>query len=181
MNIKDKMRARLKLSRPSLRAEARPPGQRSVCGSQFSAANLPGALQLQHCTDCGHIQYPPAELCGACLGHTLIYRNTACEGTLLAQSQLHHSLWEYFKRRISEAPWPVATVRLNAGPVVIAHLVGRDFNAGDAVQVFSHSDASRSVVLLAVSASANIETPQLRQDIVAALGLDQPAERQHGI
>ena len=175
------MRARLKLSRPSLRARARPPKQRSVCGSQFSAANLPGVLQLQHCTDCGHIQYPPAELCGACLGHTLIYRETDCEGTLLAQSQLHHSLWEFFKRRIKEAPWPVASVQLNAGPVVITHLVGDDFNTGDEVQVFSHSDASRSVVLLAVPASANIETPELRQEIVAGIRLDKPAERQRGI
>ena len=72
-------------------------------------------------------------------------------------------------------------MQLNAGPVVIAHLVGDDFNTGDEVQVFSHSDASRSVVLLAVPASANIETPELRQEIVAGIRLDKPAERQRGI
>ena len=175
------MRKRLKLSRPSLRARARPPKHRSVCGSQFSAANLPGILQLQNCTDCGHVQYPPAELCGACLGSTLIYKETACTGTLLAQSQLHHSLWEYFKRRIKRAPWPIASVQLDVGPVAIVHLAAGDLKTGDRVQVFSHSDASRSAVLIAVSASVDITTPALRQAIIVGIKLDQSAERQQGI
>ncbi|WP_435211200.1 Zn-ribbon domain-containing OB-fold protein [Luminiphilus sp. nBUS_16] len=181
MNIKDKMRKRLKLGRPSLRARARPPKHRSVCGSQFSAVNLPGILQLQNCTDCGHVQYPPTELCGACLGSTLIYRDTPCTGTLLAQSQLHHSLWEYFKRRIKEAPWTIASVQLDVGPVAIVHLAAGDLKTGNRVQVFSHSDASRSVVLIAVPASADITTPALRQAIIATIQLDQPAKRQQGI
>lgn len=181
MNIKDKMRKRLKLNRPSLRARARPPKHRSVCGSQFSAANLPGILQLQNCTDCGHVQYPPAELCGACLSSTLIYRETPCTGTLLAQSQLHHSLWEYFKRRIKKAPWPIASVQLDAGPVAIVHLAGNSFSTGDRVKVFSHSDASRSVVLLAVPESESIDTPALRRNIVDTIQLDKFAEHQQGI
>ena len=181
MNIKDKMRKRLKLSRPSLRIRARPPKHRSVCGSQFSAANLPGILQLQNCTDCGHVQYPPAELCGACLGSTLIYRETACTGTLLAQSQLHHSLWEYFKRRIKRAPWPIATVQLDVGPVAIVHLTGLDLDTGDRVKVFSHSDASRSVVLIAVPAATDITTPELRQAVIVEIQLDKSAERLKGV
>ncbi|MEQ8514386.1 MAG: zinc ribbon domain-containing protein, partial [Chromatocurvus sp.] len=68
MTDTEKMRRRLRLSRPSLRRDARPPRLRTAPGEAFSAANLPCALALRHCRDCGGVQYPPQEVCAHCLG-----------------------------------------------------------------------------------------------------------------
>ena len=181
MNLKEKMKRRLKLNRPSLRARARPPKQRTALGQQFTAANLPVSLSMQVCTACEHHQYPPAELCGHCLGDTLRYREVDTAGQLLSRSELHHSLWEFFKRRIRTKPWPIGSVKLHSGPVVIGHLGEDTLQTGDDVAVFSHSDASQASVLIIVSAATRIATPEQREHIVAALSLEQPAEKQGGI
>ncbi|MCH1492090.1 MAG: zinc ribbon domain-containing protein [Luminiphilus sp.] len=180
MSARDKMRKRLKLNRPSLRQRARPPRHRTASGARFSAANLSGILKLQHCTACQHIQYPPAELCGVCLADALVYRDTDNGGTLLAQSDLHHSLWEYFKRRLGDGPWSVGTVQLDGGPTMIVHLGPGEMAPGDRVQVFSHSDASQSAVLIAVPDSVDLRTREARRAIVLAMGLNAPAIRPTG-
>lgn len=181
MILKEKMLRRLKLNRPSLRARARPPKQRTHLGMQFTAANLSTPLAMQTCTSCGFVQYPPAELCGECLGDTLVYRDAHTEGELIAKTALHHSMWEFFKRRLKQDKWAICTVKLADGPIAFCHLVDRDLQPGDAVKVFSHTDCSRSMVLIAVSASTGIVNREDRAAIVAALGLDQPALREGGI
>ena len=180
MSARDKMRKRLKLNRPSLRQRARPPRHRTASGAGFSAANLPATLKLQHCTQCQHIQYPPTELCSVCLADALVYRDTDNGGTLLAQSHLHHSLWEYFKRRLRDGPWLVGSVQLDAGPLMIVHLGPPEMAPGDRVQVFSHSDASQSSVLIAVPASVDVRTREARRAIALAMGLNTPAIRPTG-
>ena len=180
MTAWDKMRKRLKLNRPSLRQRARPPGLRTAAGTRFSAANLPSKLKLQHCSHCGHVQYPPTELCGACLEDGLVFRDTDTGGRLLARSDLHHSLWEYFKRRLREGPWSIGSVQLDVGPTVLAHLGPGNLQSGDRVQLFSHSDASQSSVLIAVPEATNLESRQARREIVTALGLDTAAIRPGG-
>jgi len=181
VNLREKMKRRLKLNRPSLRARARPPKQRTALGQQFTAANLPVSLSMQVCTACEHHQYPPAELCGNCLGDTLRYREIDTAGQLLSRSELHHSLWEFFKRRISTKPWPIGSVKLRCGPVIIGHLGEGGLHAGDDVAVFSHSDASQAAVLIIVSRATPIATPAQRKDIITALCLDEPAEKKGGI
>lgn len=177
----EKTLRRLKLNRPSLRARARPPKQRTPLGAQFGAANLPVALAMQTCTTCGHVQYPPTELCGECLEDALIYRPISSNGTLLTRSELHHSLWEYFKRRLKSKSWSMGSVQLDAGPVVIVHIGDETLQAGDPVQVFSHTDASQSTVLIAVNAATPISAAAERRALVQRLGLDQPAVREGGI
>ena len=181
MNLKEKMKRRLKLNRPSLRARARPPKQRTAMGQQFTAANLPVSLSMQVCTACEHHQYPPAELCGRCLGDTLRYQEVNTAGQLLSRSALHHSLWEYYKRRIRIKPWQIGSVKLRCGPVIIGHVAEDALQAGDDVAVFSHSDASQAAVLIIVGATTPIATPAQRNDIVTALSLGQPAEKKGGI
>lgn len=181
MNLREKMQRRLKLSRPSLRARARPPKQRSPLGAQFTAANLPTALALQCCDDCAHVQYPPTELCGRCLGDSLIYRPVSTEGTLLVTTALKHSLWEYFKRRLTQGPWPIGSIKLDVGPVVLAHLGEKNLAAGDRVSVFSHTDASQQAVLIAVAGTTDITEAKLRRDIVSAMALDVPAHKDGGL
>jgi len=181
MNLREKMQRRLKLSRPSLRARARPPKQRSPLGAQFTAANLPTALALQCCDACGHVQYPPTELCGQCLDDSLVYRQVGTEGTLLATTALNHSLWEYYKRRLTQNPWLIGSIALDAGPVVLAHIGENTLKSGERVNVFSHTDASQQAVLVAVAASTDMSTPMARRNIVAGMALDVPAHKEGGL
>lgn len=181
MNLKEKMQRRLKLSRPSLRARARPPKHRTTLGAQFTAANLSTALALQHCKSCGHTQYPPTELCGICLEDQLIYQPADGAGVILAKTELHHSLWEYFKRRLRQGSWPLCSVALNSGPKVIAHLGSDHLKAGDPARVFSHTDASQQAVLIAVDANVDVSYPEARREIVSAMNLDIPAIKEDGL
>ncbi|MEQ9462541.1 MAG: zinc ribbon domain-containing protein [Haliea sp.] len=186
MSTTPTMRSRLKQNRPSLRKLARPPKQRTALGSAFNAANLPVALALQHCRDCGTVQYPPRELCRQCLGDALVWRSTSGSGRLVSSIELHHSLWEYFKRRLVEKPWPVASVRLDCGVIVFAHLATETFGdpalpAGTAVQVFTHTDCSLNAVMIAVAADIPVDSRSQRHAITASLGLLEPAIKPEGI
>ncbi len=189
MSTTPTMQSRLKLNRPSLRKLARPPKQRTPLGTDFNAANLPVALALQHCRDCGSVQYPPRELCRQCLGDALVWRATAGSGSLVSRVELHHSLWEYFKRRLAEKPWPVASVRLDCGVIVFAHLALQTFDseapgtlaADTAVQVFTHTDCSLNAVMIAVAASTPTASRSQRHAIAAGLGLLEPAIKPEGI
>jgi uncharacterized OB-fold protein len=183
------MRSRLKYNRPSVRKLARPPKQRTAPGQAFTSANLGCALAMQVCASCGDSQYPARELCQNCLADKLVWRECDTRGSLLSSIELHHSLWEFFKRKIAHAPWPIASIEMANGCIVFAHLALPTFGdttvdsleAGQPVRVFSHTDASLSAVLVAVSADTDISTAQQRQDIAAALGLLEPAIKAGGI
>lgn len=189
MSSSHSMRSRLKFNRPSLRLRARPPRQRTAPGAAFTAANLPVALALQHCDECGAAQYPPREVCRHCLSPELRWRECATGGTLLCAVELHHSVWEYFKRRIAQAPWPIASVRLDCAVTVFAHLAlpcfGRStadvIPGGTRVQVLSHSDCSLNAVLIAVGEHTPIATRAQRAAIADATGLTRPALKPGGI
>ncbi|HEY7775284.1 MAG TPA: zinc ribbon domain-containing protein [Kineobactrum sp.] len=189
MSTSHTMQQRLKYNRPSLRRNARPPKQRTHLGTAFTAANLPVALALQHCCNCATVQYPPRELCRHCLEDTLLWRSTETGGALVSRLELHNSLWEYFRRRIATAPWPIASVRLDCGVIVFAHLAPATFGANTAtaipattrVQVFSHTDSSLNAVLIAVDAQTAITTPAQRRAIAAGLGLLEPACKPGGV
>ena len=188
MTTSSKMQRRLKLNRPSVRGRARPPKQRTPLGDTFTAANLPAALSLQHCVDCDTVQYPPRELCQACLGE-LVWRETSGRGVVSSRVDLHHSLWEFFKRRQVDKPWPIASVALDCGPTVIAHLdlvslgaaSADDVALGTAVEVFSHSDCSQQAVLIAVASGESTDTAAQRTVITERLGLLAPALKPGGI
>ncbi len=175
------MQRRLRMNRPSLRLRSKPPKLRTQRGMDFTAANLVEPLAMQHCQSCRHINYPPREICGECLSDQLIWRKVPTEGVLLQSISLHHSLWEFFKRRLQRGSWPIASVRLQAGPIVFAHVAGQCFGgdaaAGARVNVFSHSDSSRQAVLIVVPVSTPIDTPAQRRAIVEPMGLLEPAVR----
>ena len=177
MRHKDVLRS--KLARPSLRARARPVKQRTAIGQIFSAVNQPVSLAMQCCERCGHVQYPSADLCGACLCPDLTFRSVSGRGILLAKTELHHSLWEYFKRRIKERPWPIGSVQLDAGPTVMAHMGSEDLVPGSKVQVFSHLDATLSAVLITVRDEVNLDRSE-RLAIVRRLGLNNSSDKEGG-
>ena len=96
-----------------------PPWVRSRVGLGLTAAAARGEFELQHCDDCGAVQYPPREMCGGCLSCSLTWRAVDGEGQLLSQTILRHSHDPYFN---SKVPWRIGLVQLNQGPTVVVHL-----------------------------------------------------------
>lgn len=78
-----------------------------------------GALTLLRCEQCGHINYPPRELCGHCLADALEWQAVPATGVIQSLVQLHYSLEPVYAAHL---PWSVASVKLDCGPVVLAHL-----------------------------------------------------------
>ena len=77
----------------------------------------PGAIGLQRCAACGHVQYPARACCEHCLSDRLADVNAqAANGVLLARTMLHHSNEERFRPML---PFGVGLVALDAGPVVV--------------------------------------------------------------
>lgn len=78
-----------------------------------------GKLSLQRCGQCGQVNYPPRELCGNCLADALEWAAVADTGTVRAVTQLHYSLEPEYAAHL---PWTIASVQLDCGPQVLAHL-----------------------------------------------------------
>ncbi len=189
MTTNDLMKSRLKHNRPSLRARARPPKNRTPLGEAFSVANMGTSLQLQYCIDCSRFQYPSQEVCQVCLNDNLIWRTATGEGHIISQTALYHSLWEFFKRRTKQKPWPIVTVALDLGPIVFAHLDVEEFDEAKLldgsestqVKVFSHYDCSMRSILIATNKETDTAKKEARRKIVARIGLSEPALRNGGI
>src|SRR3954469_3472552 len=96
-----------------------PPGGRSRVALGLTAAAALGRFELQQCRDCGTVQYPPREACQKCLSTRLPWKPQRPEGSILADTQLHHSNDLFFRERL---PWRLGLVKLDCGPTVVAHL-----------------------------------------------------------
>ena len=106
-------------------------------------------LQLPVCRQCGGISYPPRELCGHCLADALEWQAVEPGGVLQSSSILHYSLEPFYARQI---PWAIASVRLDCGPVVLAHLQpGLTPGARVVVCIRCDSDGNRYLVATAES------------------------------
>ena len=121
-----------------------------------------GKLALQRCTDCGAVQYPPRELCVACLADGLEWRETdAAAGEMLASTVLHHSHDAAF---VDALPMRVGLVRLDQGPTVVCFLTD-DCDAGMRVRVTAHNDAAGRPVM---SATPEVNSPAIPPRAAAA-------------
>jgi NAD(P)-dependent dehydrogenase (short-subunit alcohol dehydrogenase family)/uncharacterized OB-fold protein len=96
-----------------------PPGARGRIALGMTAAAAEGRFELQVCQACAAVQYPPREACHRCLSPKLKWRPQTGEGTLLADTRLHHSNDLFFRERL---PWRLGLVKLDCGPTVVAHL-----------------------------------------------------------
>ena len=112
---------------------------------------------MQVCADCGAVQYPPREVCGGCLSEQLSWRAVDPSGTLLVSTTLHHSNDLYFRERL---PWRVGTVRMSAGPSVVAH-VHQDCADGAPVRLALKLDRSGQAVMIALPER---NTPNMEDD-----------------
>ena len=145
------------------RAPLQPPGARSRAALGLTAAAALGRFELQVCGDCGAVQYPAREACGACLSPTLRWRPQTGDGELLADTQVHLSQELYFRER---APWRIGMVRLDVGPTVIAHLHSGCAAAPSRVRLGARLDKSGQGVLIAfpIEEVPNMaDDPQLRE------------------
>ena len=139
----------------------RPPEARSRAALGLSAVAAEGRFALQHCIECGKIQYPPRDACSGCLSVSLSWRDVDPRGVILAETTIRISTKLYFRER---TPWRTGTVQLDAGPVIICHLHG-DCPHNGRVRIINRLDRSGQGVLLALpeKESENMEDdPQLR-------------------
>ena len=127
--------------------ELTPPPARTRLGREMTQSVTPDSLHLQRCDRCATVQYPPREVCRSCLSDELRWGPVEPEGTVLASSSLHHCLNPWFAAR---SPWLMGSVKLDCGPVVLAHLPSNVAAAGSEVRVQSLNDSSGQAVLVAV-------------------------------
>jgi uncharacterized OB-fold protein len=117
---------------------------------QMAAYAANGSFALQRCTVCHTTQYPPRELCAACLSDALQWQVSDVEvGELLGSTVLHHSHEASFRERL---PLRVGLVRLDAGPTIVCFLAD-ECRAGIRVRVTASNDAAGRAVLTATAIS----------------------------
>lgn len=135
-----------------------PPWARGRIALGLTAAAAEGRLELQVCDDCGAVQYPPREACGACVSARLRWRPQAGAGRLLAATTLHHSNDLFFRERL---PWRLGLVQLDAGPTLVVHLHGDVTAPGQPVRVTARLDRAGRAVVIALP---DPETPHMADD-----------------
>ena len=80
-----------------------------------------GKLLLQHCLDCGHVQYYQQGMCRRCGGERLEHRAASGRGKVHSYSVVYRAPGPAFKR---DVPYAVLLVELEEGPRMISSLVG---------------------------------------------------------
>lgn len=123
-----------------------PPTIRSRAATGLTAMAAEGRFALQHCAECGAVQYPPRDACCKCLSTDLDWRDTDTGAQVLAETRIHASPDVYFRERL---PWRMGSVKLAAGPVAICHLHG-DVGRGDRVRMALKLDKAGQGVLIAL-------------------------------
>jgi uncharacterized OB-fold protein len=94
-----------------------------------------GELLLQHCRDCGYVQFYQRALCGRCLGAGLEHRPASGRGTIYSFSTVYRPPSPEFK---DDVPYTVVLVELAEGPRMISTLVDappETVGLGQAVEV----------------------------------------------
>jgi NAD(P)-dependent dehydrogenase (short-subunit alcohol dehydrogenase family)/uncharacterized OB-fold protein len=135
-----------------------PPSVRSRVALGLTAAAARSRFELQVCRECGTVQYPPREACYACLSHRLDWREQSGAGDLVSETVLRHSLELFFRERM---PWRLGMIKLDCGPVVIAHLHGDCPPAPTRVRVRASLDRAGQAALIAIPEK---DTPNMSDD-----------------
>ena len=87
-----------------------------------------GRLLLQHCADCGHVQYYQQRICRQCQSDNLQLKPASGKGTIHSYSVVYRAPGPAFK---DDVPYAVLLVDLEEGPRMVSSLVGKDFDALD--------------------------------------------------
>jgi NAD(P)-dependent dehydrogenase (short-subunit alcohol dehydrogenase family)/uncharacterized OB-fold protein len=134
-----------------------PQGLRSRTALGLTAAAAEGRFQLQVCADCAAVIYPPRDACPRCLSSRLPFRDVDNRGTLLAETTIRTSTDVYFRERM---PWRIGTVRLDAGPSIVAHLHG-DLQEGQRTRLALKLDKAGQAIVMALPVE---DTPNMQDD-----------------
>jgi NAD(P)-dependent dehydrogenase (short-subunit alcohol dehydrogenase family)/uncharacterized OB-fold protein len=140
-----------------------PPFKRSRVALRLTAAAALGRFELQRCTECSAVQYPPREACHRCLSVKLVWAAQSGRGQLIAETTLSHSHEPYFRQRL---PWRVGLVKLDAGPTVVTHVHRSVPSAPAAVQLTARLDRAGHAALVAGAPAKEIsmnDDPNLRE------------------
>jgi len=148
-----------------------PPAGRSREALGLTAMAAQGRFALQVCAECGAVQYPPRQLCGACLADALEWRDVADTGMLLAETVLRHSNDLFFRERL---PWRLGMVQLDCGPSVVAHLA-EDCEQGAPVRLALRLDRAGQAVMVARPKTLDAHAAEDRQ--VREAGCDPKGRR----
>ena len=127
-------------------------------GARLSAALAAGRFELPCCKNCGAVQYPPSEICRQCLSDTI--EMSACDphGTVIASTCIYRS---YAADFATIGPSTVASIKMNAGPVVFAHVL-EALSYGIQVTLVPLVDGVGDGVLGALVADQDIDTLKAR-------------------
>lgn len=82
-----------------------------------------GKLLLQHCADCGHVQFYQQAFCRKCGGGNIEHRPASGRGKVHSFSVVHRAPGPAFKQ---DTPYAVLLVELEEGPRMISSLIGAD-------------------------------------------------------
>ena len=135
-----------------------PPWTRSRVALGMTAAAARGSFELQQCSECGRIQYPPREMCSGCLSVELPWTAVDGTGELISETELNHSHDLFFRERL---PWRLGLVRLACGPTVMTHLHGDVPSPPCTVRVDARLDRAGRGVLIAFP---DKEAPNMADD-----------------
>jgi NAD(P)-dependent dehydrogenase (short-subunit alcohol dehydrogenase family)/uncharacterized OB-fold protein len=140
-----------------------PPAARSRVALGLTAAAARGRFALQVCRDCGAVQYPPREVCRACLSPRLVWRPQDGRGELLTETTLRTAQELYFRERL---PWRIGLVRLEAGVNVVGYVHASVGAAPCRVRVAAALDRAGQAALVAMPEKGRpdlSDDPKLRE------------------
>lgn len=115
-------------------------------------------LEWLHCARCGSPQHPDAYLCTECMGDDLAPKLIPAQGRIESWTRLHTSMDPLFADLL---PWTVVSIKLNAGPTVIAHWAGESPETGAEIELTTIVDPAGREVFAAVPLGA--ETTKVQQ------------------
>lgn len=128
-----------------------PPPRHGVQAQRLGTQGPAGALWLPVCGACGTVCYPLRELCANCLSDRLDWQPVGDAGSVLATTTIHHSNEPYFRARL---PLRIASVRLDAGPVLLVFLDPAALPEGARVRVRIRAEEGSAAVLVASAEGA---------------------------
>jgi NAD(P)-dependent dehydrogenase (short-subunit alcohol dehydrogenase family) len=124
-----------------------------------------GRFVLQCCTECGAATYPPRDACPQCWG-SLAWKDQPADATILAETTIRVTTDPYFRDHV---PWRIGTVKLDAGPVALAHL-HRDVKNGGSATMRLLLDRAGNAALFALPSQGSpnmADDPKYRQFTVS--------------
>ena len=77
-------------------------------------------LKFQKCRDCGHVRWPPADFCPACLSNIYDYLVSKGWGRIYTFAVYHQAFHPAFA---DDLPYTVAIVALDEGPRLLTNIV----------------------------------------------------------